>query len=145
MIKGHKSTVLSLAWCPNSKFVVTGATDFKARIFSAYIEGIDKKEDDGFGEVFPKQFEFGECLVEFDQTKAWVNAVAWSPNKLRVAFAGHGSTVHFVQIPTKGGDKWEASSTHVQTLNEKNLPHLDLQFVDDNTLVAVGFDMNPAV
>jgi len=145
MIKGHKSTVLSIAWCPNSKFVVTGATDFKARIFSAYIEGIDKKEEDGFADVFPKQYEFGECLAEFDQTKAWVSAVAWSPNKLRIAFAGHGSTVHFVQIPPKGGDKWEASSTHVQTLNEKNLPHLDLQFVDDNTLVAAGFDMNPAV
>jgi len=145
MIKGHKSTVLSTAWCPNNKFVVTGATDFKARIFSAFIDGIDKKEEDGFGDLFPKQYEFGECLAEFDQTKAWVSAVAWSPNKLRIAFAGHGSSLHFVQIPQKATTGWEAQSVHVQTLNEKCLPHLDLQFLDDTTLVAAGFDMNPAV
>jgi actin related protein 2/3 complex subunit 1A/1B len=41
MIKKHKSTVLCLDWCPNNKFIVTGACDFKARICSAYIKGID--------------------------------------------------------------------------------------------------------
>jgi len=28
---------------------------------------------------------------------------------------------------------------------KKHLPHLDLKFLDDNTLVAAGFEMNPAV
>jgi actin related protein 2/3 complex, subunit 1A/1B len=41
MIKKHKSTVLSLAWCCNNKFVVTGGCDYKCRIFSAYMAGID--------------------------------------------------------------------------------------------------------
>lgn len=57
MIKKHKSTVLSLDWCPNNKvrvcngtqhthrcrvqFIVTGSSDNKCRIFSAYIKGID--------------------------------------------------------------------------------------------------------
>jgi len=145
MVKNHKSTVLSVAWCPNNRLIVTGATDFKARIFTTYIEGIDKKEDDGFDELFPKQWEFGECLAEFDQGKTWISSVAWAPSKFRLAFAGHASSIHFVQIPTKKEEKWETSSTYVQTINEKSLPHLDLQFVDDNTLVAAGFDMNPAV
>jgi len=136
MIKKHKSTVLSVAWCPNNKFVVTGATDFKARIFSAYIENVDKADDDGFGSIWPDQHKFGEILAEFDHTKAWVSAVAWSPNRFRVAFAGHGSSVHIAQI---------GASTTVQTINEKTLPHLDIHFIDDSTLVAAGFDMNPAV
>lgn len=46
------------------------------------------REDDGFGEVFPKQHKFGEVLAEFDQAKAWVHSVAWSPAGFRIAFAG---------------------------------------------------------
>jgi len=133
MIKGHKSTVLTVAWSPNNKFVVTGSTDYKARVFSAFIENLDSTDDDGFG-FWEKQNVFGEQLAEYEQAKAWVSAVAWSPNGQRVAFAGHGSSIHFVQV--KGS---------VQTINEKNLPYLDLKFIDDTTLVAAGFDMNPAV
>jgi len=138
MIKKHKSTVLSLAWCVNNKFVVTGCSDFKARVFSAYIAGLDAAEDDGFGEVWPKQHEFGEVLYEFDVTKSWVNSVAWSPNAFRMVFAGHGSSLHFIQI--LGG-----SPPLVQTLNLKSLPFMDVRFLSDNTVVAVGFDNTPTI
>lgn len=43
MIKKHKSSVLDLAWSPNQKFLVTGSSDFKCRIFSAYIDGVDSR------------------------------------------------------------------------------------------------------
>jgi len=133
--KHHKSTVLTVAWSPNNKFVVTGATDYTCKIFSAYIENVDKSEDDGFGTIWKDQHKFGAQLAEYDHTKAWVSAVAWSPNGNRIAFAGHGSSIHFVQV--NGGS--------VQTINEKTLPYLDVKFLDDTTLVAAGFDMNPAV
>jgi len=97
-IKKHKSTVLDVAWCPNSKFVVTGCTDYKCRILSAFMEHIDDPTDDGFGEVFKNQHKFGEVLATFDQAKAWVQNVAWSPSCYRIAFTGHGSTIHFVQL-----------------------------------------------
>jgi len=135
---GLRSTVTSIAWCPNNKFIVAGSTDFKARIYSAYIEGIDPAEDDGFGEVFPKQHEFGEVLAEFDQAKAWVNTVSWSPGGFRVAFSGHGSTMHFVQL--LGG-----SAPVVHTLYLDGLPYMDADFLGDNCLVAVGYDRNPHV
>jgi len=138
MIKKHKSTVLSLAWCINNKFIVTGCADMKCRVFSAYMEGIDPAEDDGFGEVWPKQHEFGEVLCEFDQAKAWVHSVAWAPGGFRLAFAGHGSSVSFVQILA-------GSAPFVQTVNMPNLPFLDLSFLSDNSLVGAGFDMNPAI
>jgi len=138
MIKKHKSTVLSLDWCMNNKFVVTGSTDFKCRIFSAFVEGLDSPEDDGFGSVFPKAHAFGECLAEFDQAKAWVNAVAWSPSGYRLAFAGHGSTMHFVQIVA-------GAKPLVQTVHIKALPHMCIGFLSDNTVVACGFDQNPTL
>jgi actin related protein 2/3 complex subunit 1A/1B len=135
MIKKHKSTVLSLAWCVNNKFLVTGSADMKCRVFSAYLDNLDPAEDDGFGEVWPNQHQFGEVLCEFDQARAWVHSVAWSPGGFRLAFAGHGSTVHFVQILA-------GSQPVVQSVSAKDLPYLDMQFLNDNCLVAAGFDFN---
>jgi len=137
MIKKHKSTVLSLAWCCNNKFIVTGCCDSKCRIFSAYIPGLDSAEDDGFGEVWPKQHEFGECLAEFE-CGSWVNSVAWAPNGFRLAFAGHASSVHFIQILA-------GSDPLVQNMSLKGLPFMSLQFLSDNTLLAVGYDNTPTI
>jgi len=135
MIKKHKSTVLSVAWCVNNKFLVTGSADMKCRIFSAYIDGLDPAEDDGFGEVFPKQHEFGEVLAEFDQAKAWVHAVAWAPGGFRLAFASHASTLHFVQLLA-------GSQPVVQSANCRDLPYLDCHFLSDSALVAAGWEAN---
>jgi len=136
MIKNHKSTVLSVAWSPNNKLVVTGSTDYKARIFSAFIENLDKSDDDGgYAGFWPAHNKFGTQLAEYDHAKAWVSTVAWAPSGQRVAFAGHGASLHFVTL----------SNGSVQTINEKHLPHLDIKFLDDNTLVGAGFEMNPAV
>jgi len=135
--KKHKSTVLSLAWCCNNKFIVTGSCDNKIRIFSAYIAGLDSADDDGFGEVWPKQHEFGEVLAEID-CGSWVNSVAWSPSGFRIAFAGHNSTLSFVQILA-------GSEPLVQRISLKGLPFLDLRFLTDNSLVAVGYDNTPLV
>lgn len=137
MIKKHKSTVLSCAWCPNNKLLVTGSSDFKCRIVSAFIDNVDTSEPEPFGSLWKKQDKFGEVMVEFDQTKAWVNTVAWSPSGFRLAFAGHGSTLHFVQITAEG--------PVVTNINDPGLPLSSVEFVDDNTLVGAGWDMNPRV
>lgn len=137
MIKKHKSTVTSIDWSPNSKFVITGATDFKARIFSGFIEGIDDPKDDGFGEIWPKQNEFGEQLAEFDVGSGWVNAVAWSPSGSYVAFASHGSAITVVKLA--------GSSPTITNVYLKTLPALVLHFFGDDLLVSAGFDLNPRV
>jgi len=139
MIKKHKSTVLSLAWCCNNKFVVTGGCDYKVRIFSAYMQGIDPAEDDGFGEIWPNQHKFGEVLAEIDApTTSWVHSVAWSNSGFRLAFAEHASRIHFVQILA-------GSPPLVKKRNHKGLPFMSVSFLSDNTVVGTGYDNNPAV
>jgi len=139
-IRKHKSTVLSVAWCPNNKFIVTGATDFRCRILSAYMLALDSEEDShGFGDMFKKQHEFGEVLAEFDQAKAWVHDVAWSPNAYRIAFTGHGSTIHFVQLAPPSAEP------EVQTVRHNSLPYLSVEFLSNKAVVASGFDQNPHV
>jgi len=133
--KGFKSTVISLAWCVNNKFIVTGSTDKKCRIHSAYTPHIDSSEDDGFGDLWPQQHEFGACLATFDQANAWVNSVAWSPNGTSIAFAGHGGTLHYVEL----------AGMDVKTLCTKFLPYSTIKFLSDDAIVGGGWDMNPGI
>ena len=42
VIKKQKSTVLSVAWHPNSQIIATGCADFKCRIFSALMGEVDE-------------------------------------------------------------------------------------------------------
>lgn len=133
MIKKHKSTVLCVDWSPDSKLVVTGACDYKARILSA---NIDKEVgDDAFGlkSLFPKYDEFGEQLAVFDEASAWVNGVAWSADGNWVSFVGHGATMHFVDI--KNGLK-------VSTFLVNTLPFSHVGFTGPNQVVAVSYDSN---
>jgi actin related protein 2/3 complex subunit 1A/1B len=132
--KGFKSTVLCLEWCVNNKFIVTGSTDFKCRVHSAYMTDIDSDVDDGFGDIWPKQHTFGALLASFDLARSWINSVAWSPDGHRIAFTGHAGSVHFVQV---GGGE--------QSILTKFLPFADIAFLDDNNVVCGGYDMNPAV
>jgi len=134
MIKKHKSTVLSIAWSPCNKFLVTGSTDFKCRIFSAFIADVDE----GYEGAWPKAESFGSVLAEFDQAKAWVQGVAWSGDSSTVVFNGHGSTTHFVDL-----DDNNPKDSVVSTVYSKHLPHLTADFMSDTQLVCCGFDMNP--
>ena len=39
--KAGKSSILSVDWSPNNLFIIAGGSDFKCRVFSAYIKGVD--------------------------------------------------------------------------------------------------------
>lgn len=136
MIKKHGSTIVDLAWSPNSRFLATACMDGKARICSAWLKKLDKEESDKYESIFPKQYELGEVLAETDAAQAWVNTIAWSPDGETVAFAGQGSTVHFWSIT--GG-------LTVQTVHLRDLPFLCSTFLDNDTYVAAGYNYNPAV
>ena len=41
--KRLRSTVLCVAWHPNSIFLAAGSADFTCRVFSAQVKGVDKK------------------------------------------------------------------------------------------------------
>lgn len=92
MIKKHKSTVTSIAWHPNSQLLATGSTDFKCRVFSAYVSDIDPSQDTG---PFSNPEAFGEPYIDFS-CQGWVHNVAWSPSGDTLCFLGHDSSCHFV-------------------------------------------------
>jgi actin related protein 2/3 complex subunit 1A/1B len=132
-IKKHKSTVLKVDWHPNNVFLATGSSDFKARVFSAFIKGVDNKPPSGpFGTKLP----FGELLLELDSASGWVHAIKWSPSGNVIAFSGHDSSVNFAYIQ---GEPPAA----VQRIRLPYLPVRELLFLSENSLVGVGEDANP--
>ena len=64
-IKKHKSTVLSVDWHPNNVMLATGSSDFKARVVSAAIRGVDKRPGEGpLGKIPAFLGEDGYALSE---------------------------------------------------------------------------------
>ena len=91
--------VIDLDWHPNSQLILTGSSDMKCRVFSAFIGDLDKSPQPG---PFKDMAPFGEPMAEFGNAKGWVEAVAWSPQGNRLAFAGHDSSLHFVHFGQPG-------------------------------------------
>jgi actin related protein 2/3 complex subunit 1A/1B len=140
MIKRHKSTVLNIAWHPNSQLLATGCADYKCRVFSAFIEEEVDKEFDG-GPLAIENGMFGELLCEFDQSTGWVECCAWSPSGYRLAFVGHDATLNVVHFNPE--DKTETPT--IQSLKYHQLPFTCLTFLSEDLIVAAGHDYNPTV
>ena len=132
MIKRHKSTVMKVAWHPNSQLLATGSSDFKCRVFSAFIRQVDGVPDsDNFA-----QKAFGEDCWE-GGGYGWVTSCAWSPSGNILAFTGHDSSVQFVDF-TNQGETAEAAS-----IRFSHLPIETCMFLSENSFVGVGHEKNP--
>lgn len=84
--KPIRSTVLSVDWHPNSVLLASGSADMKARVFSAFIKGVDKKPPPT---VWGDKLPFNTVCGEFQSSRGgWVHSVAFSPSGDVLAFAG---------------------------------------------------------
>jgi actin related protein 2/3 complex subunit 1A/1B len=121
--KPHKSTILNLAWHPtDNTLLATASSDFKARVFSAWIKSTDGRD---------KKAAFGEMINEY-VAKGWVHDTIYSPSGNTFAFIGHDSSVTFVM---------EGKELVVRS---PELPFLSGLFLSDKAFIAVGYDYSPA-
>ncbi|XP_065644924.1 actin-related protein 2/3 complex subunit 1A-A isoform X2 [Hydra vulgaris] len=132
--KPIRSTVLAVDWHPNNVLLCASSTDFKARVFSAYIKEIEPKpETTNWGKKMP----FGALMAEFSNGYGgWVHDVAFSPSGSKIAWVSHDSTVSVVQ----GGD-----NAVVAKICTSSLPFLSVVWVSENSLVTAGHDFVPMV
>eukprot|EP00834_Sanchytrium_tribonematis_P005353 NODE_319_length_9908_cov_1.288001.p5 type:complete len:343 gc:universal NODE_319_length_9908_cov_1.288001:1396-2424(+) len=129
--KPIRSTVTSLDWHQNNVLLVAGCTDRTARVFSAYIKGVDvKPEKSVWGEKLP----FNTLCAEVKTPcVGWVHDCAFSPDGNAIAFVGHDSTLN-VFYP--GENKQCGIKTKV-------LPFSCLIWLTDENIVAAGQDCVP--
>lgn len=130
--KPIRSTVLSLDWHPNNYLIAAGSSDFKARVFSAYVKEIEAKpESTNWGKKMP----FGALMAEFYNGRGgWVHDVVFSPSGNKIAWVAHDSSISVVQ----GGENAAVITCHVN-----NLPFLTCVWLTENTILAGGHDFVP--
>ena len=128
--KEHMSTIQAVAWHPTTPVVATACTDYKCRIYSAYLKNIDGKavstpwgDNPKFGTLFYEVVSLG-----------WVRNVAFSPVGDTLAFCSHNSTVSFVNV-------LESAPPQVVRLSE--LPLTNMLFLPDGSMIGVGHGMDP--
>jgi actin related protein 2/3 complex subunit 1A/1B len=130
MLKGHSSTIQAVAWHPSMPVVATACTDFRCRVYSAYLKNIDGKAVSTPWGDNPK---FGTLFFELESL-GWVRDVAFSPAGDTLAFASHNSTVSFVDV---------ASGAPPQVVRLSELPLTRLLFLPDGNMIGVGHGYAP--
>ncbi|KAJ3250350.1 hypothetical protein HDU77_006753 [Chytriomyces hyalinus] len=129
--KPIRSTVLSVEWHPENILLAAGCADMKARVFSAYVKGIDAKAANA---VWGEKLPFATLCGEFGTANGgWVHDVAFSPSGNILAWVGHDGNVSFSYGPV--GPVFTALTT--------GLPLVSLQFVAEDAVVAAGHDCVP--
>ncbi|KAK8180149.1 WD40-repeat-containing domain protein [Phyllosticta capitalensis] len=134
--KPIRSTITSVAWHPNSVLLGAGSADGHARVFSAFIKGVDQRpEPSPWGERLPFNTVCGEFL---NNTAGWVHGVAFSPSGNALAFAAHDSSVTVVYPSAP-----DAPPRAVLSVTTQLLPFNGLIWTSEQEIVAAGYDCEP--
>lgn len=136
--KPLRATVLAVAWHPNSVLLAAGSADAHARVFSAFVKGVDQRpEPSAWGERLP----FNTVCGEFTNASGgWVHAVAFSPSGAALAYAAHDSSVTVV-YPSAPDQPPRA----IVTVATQMLPFNSLIWTREDQIVAAGHDCHPIV
>ncbi|TGZ85085.1 putative actin-related protein 2/3 complex subunit 1A [Ascodesmis nigricans] len=136
--KPIRSTILSVAWHPNSVLLAAGSADAHARVFSAFIKGVDQRPaPTAWGERLP----FNTVCGEFqNRSGGWVHDVAFSPSGNALGFVAHDSSVTVVYPSAP-----EQPPKAVITVTTAGLPFTSLLWSREDQIIAAGHDCHPMV
>lgn len=128
--KPIRSTVTSIDWHPNNVLLACGSTDFKTRIFSAYVKEVDTKPEPT---PWGAKMQLGNLMAEF-LNGGWVHCVSFSADGSKLAWVSHDSTVSVCDA-LKG----------MVVINVKTqfLPYLTCAWASDTNIVVAGHDCCP--
>lgn len=130
--KPIRSTVTCLDWHPNNVLIAAGSSDFKARIFSAYIKEIESKPT---ATCWGAKMPFANLMFEVSNGGGgWVQDVSFSANGELLAFVGHDSSISVVN---------GANQQQLAVLKGAFLPMMSLTWIGPHSIVAVGHDCLP--
>ncbi|KAM7206919.1 WD40-repeat-containing domain protein [Rhypophila sp. PSN 637] len=131
--KPIRSTITTVSWHPNSVLLAAGSTDAHARVFSAFIKGVDARPDPSvWGERLPFNTVCGEYM---NNSAGWVHSVAFSPSGDAVAFAAHDSSITVVY--PSGPDQPPKA---IISVNTQLLPFMSLIWNGEAEIIAAGYD-----
>ena len=116
------------------------STDYRARVIFAFLEATDKGGPSAapFGVHEP-----GDCIAEWEMTKAWVNDAQWSPSGTQLAFIGQDGMLHVTNFGAAAGGAGGEPAVH--SVKTSGLPGNAVLWLTEKALVVAGHNMNPDV
>lgn len=136
--KPIKSTITCLDWHPNNYLLASGSTDFKVRIFSAYIKDIEAAPQNT---CWGTKNTLGNCLVEINSSAnggGWLHSVAFSKDGNKLCWTSHDGSIN-VADGSQGG------APVVTKLKTDSLPFLTCLWLSNTHIVAAGHNCCPVV
>jgi len=134
--KPIKSTIAAIDWHPNNCLIAAGSSDFKVRVFSAYVKEVDEKPSETpWGAKMP----FQNLMAEFTNSPhggGWVHSVSFSSDGNRLAWVGHDSSISIADA---------SNEMAVYNLLTNQLPLLSCVWISPDTIVAAGHGCVPLV
>lgn len=135
--KPIRSTITSLDWHPNNVLIVAGSTDYKARVFSAYIKDIESQP---LPTPWGIRMPMGQLMAEFKNSKhggGWVNSVSFSPDGSKICWVGHDSAINIADANN--------NNTVVVKLKTEFLPFLSCLWISAKSVVVAGHSCIPII
>lgn len=134
--KPIRSTVTSLDWHPNNVLLVAGSTDYKARVFSAYIKDI---EDQPAPTPWGTKMSLGTMMAEFKNSTSgggWVHDVSFSSDGNKICWVGHDSAINIGEA---------SNGSTVIKLKTEYLPFLCCEWISPRAFVVAGHSCAPII
>ncbi len=93
--KQIKSTTLCLDWHPNNIIIAAGGTDFKCRLFGAYVSEVDGPQPQST--PWGSKIQSADCIAEYASLNhGWVHSCAFNMSGTALVFVSHDSTIYAV-------------------------------------------------
>jgi len=132
--KPMQSTITSIDWHPNNILIAAGSTDFKVRVFSAFVKDVEPRPSPTeWGSKMP----MGHLMKEFSNSSSgggWVHAVSFSADGSKLAWVGHDSSISVADA---------ANEMTVMKLKTNLLPMTSLTWIRPTTIAAAGHNCVP--
>jgi len=136
------STVNAVRFHRSGRVVAAGSTDFSFKVMTAFIDGIQDPEepmplveDYDYKGPFDSVKSFGEVLINLSNVQGWVNDIAFGLKTEDIVVAVHSNQL-LVKKLEQANNKQEVDSVILW----KGLPFLSLLFLNNDTLLAGGFE-----
>jgi actin related protein 2/3 complex, subunit 1A/1B len=134
--KPIRSTILAVDWHPNNVLLVAGATDYRVRVFSAYMKEVDEAPA---ATNWGDKTAFGHLLAEVKNSAAgggWVLDVNFSADGNQICWVGRDSSVN---VAVAG------APPVVVKLKTDLLPFECCLWVAPNRILCSGHSCNPTM
>lgn len=135
--KPIRSTITTLDWHPNNILLVAGSTDYRVRVFSAYIKDIEEQPSTT---EWGNRLNLGNLMAEFRNSNTygggWIYSVRFSSDGTKVCWVSHDSCVSVA----------DASNPEVIVrCKTEFLPFLTCEWISSNAITVAGHSCVPLV